>query len=204
MIKRARKFEPIIIDAASKHGVDARILWVIAYLETRFNPSLVSRKGARGMMQFMPDTARRLGLRKPHDPIAAIDAAAKYVSLLDKRFKRVDLVLAAYNSGETTVEAYLTGRSIKVGEQVINPKGVITGGIPLFRETRRYVTTGLRLLENLRRTRLFSAMPEDLTPVDLNARRSRAVGKSIRMSDQSDERPSTRRSIHFISSKEDP
>src|SRR5262245_573603 len=90
--RRARRYEPSIVEAASKHGRDARILWVIAYLETRFNPASVSRKGARGMMQFMPITARRFGLTDPHDPIAAIDAAAKYVRSLSKRFNRASLV----------------------------------------------------------------------------------------------------------------
>src|SRR5262245_40284346 len=128
VIERAHTYEPSIRDAASSHGVDARLLWVIAYLETRFSPSLVSRKGARGMMQFMPNTAERFGLANPHDPIAAIDAAARYVRFLADRFgNRAELILAAYNSGETTVEAYLTGHSIKVGDKVINPKGVITG-----------------------------------------------------------------------------
>src|SRR5262249_21592880 len=111
-VRRARRYERSIVEAASKHGVDARLLWVIAYLETRFNPALVSRKGARGMMQFMPATARRFGLTNPHDPIEAIDTAARYVRYLSKRFNRADLVLAAYNAGETAVEAYLTGSSI--------------------------------------------------------------------------------------------
>src|SRR5262249_32966661 len=59
VMDRARIYEPAIIKAATRHGVDAQLLWVIAYLETRFNPALVSRKGARGMMQFMPATAER-------------------------------------------------------------------------------------------------------------------------------------------------
>src|SRR5215470_8462720 len=65
-IERARTYEPIIRDAASRHRIDKRMLWVIAYLESRFNPALVSRKGARGMMQLMPKTAARFGLDDPH------------------------------------------------------------------------------------------------------------------------------------------
>src|SRR5947209_3681867 len=57
--ERAAQYEPLIQSAALKHGVDARWLWIIAYLETRFRPELVSPKGARGLMQFMEATADR-------------------------------------------------------------------------------------------------------------------------------------------------
>ena len=72
-------YEPFIAAAARKHGVDPRVLWTIAYLETRFRPELVSPARARGLMQFMPGTARRFNLTNPHDGPAAIDAAARYV-----------------------------------------------------------------------------------------------------------------------------
>jgi hypothetical protein len=207
-IRRARRYEPSIVEAGSKYGVDARILWVIAYLETRFNPASVSRKGARGMMQFMPDTARQFGLADPHDPIAAIDAAAKYIRHLGRRFNRADLVLAAYNAGETAVEAYLTGRSIKVGDQIINPKGVTTGGIPPYHETRGYVATGLRLLERMRQIKIFAATRppasnKGSTPDEVEARSSGVVRKSVRAGIRSEERQSSRRSTYFVGVKED-
>jgi soluble lytic murein transglycosylase-like protein len=176
-IRRARRYEPSIARAASKHGVDARLLWVIAYLETRFNPTLVSRKGARGMMQFMPDTAQRFGLTDPHDPVAAIDAAAKYIRHLGRRFNRADLVLAAYNAGEGAVEAYLTGRSIKMGDRIINPKGVVTGGLPPYSETRAYVARGLRLLSQ---TPFALAERRELRTDKEPGRRPGLVRKSIR------------------------
>lgn len=144
---RTKRYEPYLADSAAKHGVDARLLWVIAWLETRFNPAAVSRKGARGLMQMMPETARRFGLKNPHEPAAAIDAAARYVRLLMDRYdRRADLVLAAYNAGEAAVDAYLTGRAIQAGNKVINPGRRVTGGIPPYRETRSYVSSGLRLL----------------------------------------------------------
>lgn len=207
-LRRAQRYEPSIVEAASKYGVDARIIWAIAYLETRFNPALVSRKGARGMMQFMPVTARRFGLANPHDPIAAIDAAARYVHYLGKRFSHAGLILAAYNAGETAVEAYRTGRSIKVHNQIINPKRVTTGGIPPYPETRRYVTAGLRLLERLRQTGIFAAMRpsasnEDSMPDEEEARSSGVVRKSIRAGIRSEERQSSRRSTYFVSVRED-
>jgi soluble lytic murein transglycosylase-like protein len=144
---RARRFEPFILSSAKRHGVDPRLLWTIAWLETRFEPNRVSHAGARGLMQFMPATASRYGLANPHDPVAAIDAAARYLRDLAARFpNRADLVLAAYNAGEGAVEAYLTGRTIKAGDKIINPKGLVTGGVPPYRETRAYVARGLRLL----------------------------------------------------------
>ncbi len=207
-MRRAQMFEPAIIKAAARHGVDARLLWAIAYLETRFNPALVSRKGARGLMQFMPATAERFGLADPHDPIAAIEAAARYVRYLGGRFNRADLAIAAYNAGETTVEAYLTGRSIKVGDQIINPRGLSTGGIPPYRETRSYVANGLRLLENLRQTKLFlvepqSAINKDAITDEADARTGGIVRKSIRPDIPSGDREPSRRTIYFVTVKED-
>src|SRR5258708_1136334 len=62
-ILRSRAYETTIRDAAARYSVDQRLLWTIAYLESRFRPGLVSPRGARGMMQFMPATGRRYGLR---------------------------------------------------------------------------------------------------------------------------------------------
>jgi soluble lytic murein transglycosylase-like protein len=98
-------------------------------------------------MQFMPDTAARYGLANPHDPKAAIDAAARYLRDLLNRFGgHADLALAAYNSGEGAVESFLTGRPLVLRTgKVINPRGLITGGIPPYAETKNYVTSILKL-----------------------------------------------------------
>ncbi len=202
VIERARVYEPAIKDAATKHGVDARMLWVIAYLETRFNPALVSRKGARGLMQFMPGTAERFGLANPHDPIAAIGAAARYVHFLGNRFNnRADLILAAYNSGEATVEAYLTGRSIKVGSQIINPKGIVTGGIPPYRETQGYVNHGLKLL-SITPVKWSPRFKEDLPSDEEIGSQGNLVRISVRPRSESpsieSSNPPSRRSIYFV------
>lgn len=147
MLERARAYEPLMHEAAVRHGVDARLLWVIAYLETRFNSSAVSPKGARGLMQFMPATAARYDLSNAHDAAAAIDAAARYMrDLLRGYGGRVDLALAAYNAGEATVDAYLTGRTINTGTRIINPEAQRTGGIPPYAETQAYVRQGIKLL----------------------------------------------------------
>jgi Transglycosylase SLT domain len=145
-VERAKKYENYFSVVAEKYGVDAHLLWVIGYLETRFNPNAVSRKGARGLMQLMPTTARRFGGSDLYDPIAAIDAAARFLRYLSNRFKgKMDLILAAYSAGEETVDAYRTGRIIKVGSKIINPFGRVTGGIPPYRETLNYLKDGLTI-----------------------------------------------------------
>jgi hypothetical protein len=98
-------------------------------------------------MQFMPDTARRYGLHNPHDAKAAIDAGARYLRDLLFRFDgRLDLALAAYNAGEGTVESFLTGRPLRLTSgKIINPRGLVTGGLPPYAETRTYVNSILRL-----------------------------------------------------------
>lgn len=147
VLLRARQYEPLMLEAAARHGIDARLLWVVAYLETRFHSQAVSPKGARGLMQFMPATAARYGLSDLHDAAQAIDAAARYLRDLLRRYGgRVDLALAAYNAGEATVEAYLTGRTINTGTRVINAEQQQTNGIPPYTETRAYVRQGMRML----------------------------------------------------------
>lgn len=144
---RAAQYEPLIQSAALRHGVDARWLWIIAYLETRFRPELVSPKGARGLMQFTEATAVRYNLANPHDPAASIDAAARYLRDLTTRFgNRLDLILASYNAGEGAVDAYLKGYALRLPDgRVVNPHGLKLGGIPPYAETRNYVASGINL-----------------------------------------------------------
>lgn len=156
---RAALYEPYIGAAARRYGVDPRALWTIAFLETRFQPNQISPKGARGLMQFMPETAATYRLSNPFDPVAAIDAAARYVRDLSLRFdNRLDLILAGYNSGEGTVEAYLKGISIQQANgRIINPRRLQTGGIPPFQETRNYVAQGLAAARYIHAAGIFSA-----------------------------------------------
>lgn len=148
--QRALAYESLFLTAAQQYHLDPCLLWVIAYLESRFRPWAVSPKGARGLMQLMPATAARWGVRNPHEPGQAIRGAARYVQYLAQRFDgREDLTLAAYNAGETAVEAYRAGRVVRVGRKLINPFGIRTGGVPPYRETRTYVSTGVALLRQL-------------------------------------------------------
>ena len=115
-------------------------------------------------MQFVPATARRYGLRNPHNPREAIDAAARYVRDLLRRFGgRADLVLAAYNAGEGTVEAYRDGKRLVLRDgKVVNPSAIRTGGIPPYGETHSYVARGRLVYENITRHELLTVPPKSL------------------------------------------
>lgn len=147
VLSRAAYFEREILKAANDEGVDPNVLWTIAYNETRFRPWLTSPKNARGMMQFIPSTAARFDLSDPYQPIPAIRAAAKYVKYLSNLFGgRIDSILAAYNSGEGTVSAYLNGKRSRDGRKIINAGGQKTlGGVPPYAETVGYVGRGLKI-----------------------------------------------------------
>ncbi len=215
---RARPYEQFIVSAAAKHEADPFLLYIVGWLETRFNPAAISKRGARGMMQFMPATAARYGLSDPHNPQAAIDAAARYLRDLAIRFEqRVDLMLAAYNAGEATVEAYLKGRTMVVGNRTINPKGIITGGVPPYRETRLYVARGVALLKTMRsnsssftqqvgsKMKSDSSQEERGEPAQGLVRNSiRAIGHSEPDNAQFQIRPNVhRRSIYFGRGREE-
>jgi soluble lytic murein transglycosylase-like protein len=146
--ERAQALEPFIVESAKRHGIDPRILRSVCFVESRFRTDAVSPKGARGPMQFIPETAIRYGLTNPHDPKAAIDAAARYLRDLLKKFSgRVDLAVAAYNAGEGAVDSFRTGKPLVLRTgKVINSRGLVTGGIPPYRETQTYVNQIMGLL----------------------------------------------------------
>src|SRR5687767_3958949 len=148
--ERALRIEPFIRESSKRHGIDPQLLRILCFIESRYRIDAVSPKGARGPMQFMPDTAKRFGLKNPHDPQHAIDAAARYLRELLRRFGgRLDLALAAYNAGEGTVESFRTGRPLVLASgKVINRRGRVTGGIPPYRETQEYVRCALAFFTN--------------------------------------------------------
>lgn len=94
---------PAFAAAAAKTGVPASLLVATAYEESRMNPSAQSSAGARGLLQLMPTTARELRLRADR-PAANVLAGAVYLRQLLDRFGSVELALAAYNAGPTSVE----------------------------------------------------------------------------------------------------
>ncbi len=148
MKQRAQSLEPYFLDSAKRHGIDPRILRVLCYLESRFRLTAISPKGGRGPMQFIPETAARYGLNNPHDPKPAIDAAARYFRDLLRKFDgRIDLAFAAYNAGEGAVGAFKNGRVLRLSNgKIINAARLVTGGIPPYRETQKYVRLAIDLL----------------------------------------------------------
>lgn len=109
-----------IHDAARAHGVDPRLVAAVARRESAFDANAVSQKGACGVMQLMPATARYLGVQNVFDARENIFAGTRYLrTLLDTFNGDLDLVLAAYNAGPGAVEKHR--------------------GVPPYRETRAYV-----------------------------------------------------------------
>ncbi len=99
--------DQLIVYAATKYQVDPLLIYLVMREESGFNYRAVSRVGARGLMQLMPDTARRLGVRNIHDPIENVEAGTRYLrSLIDMFGGDMNLALAAYNAGEGAVLRY--------------------------------------------------------------------------------------------------
>jgi len=167
---RAKLYEPLIASTAERYNVDPHLLWTIAYLESGFTHNAVSYKNGKscayGLMQFTRSTAARYGLTNPHNPSDSIDAAARYVRDLHTRFgPRVDLILAAYNAGEGTVEAFREGRTLVLpNNKIINPRGHRTGGIPPYNETQQYVARGELIYQEL--TRAAITVDNDTLNID--------------------------------------
>ena len=117
----AGDFADAIANAADRHGLDRALLAAMVEVESGFHPRAVSPKGARGLMQLMPATAKRFGVTDPFDPLQSLDGGAQYLHWLLERFEgRTDLALAAYNAGEGAVDRH-------------------GGQIPPYGETLRYV-----------------------------------------------------------------
>jgi soluble lytic murein transglycosylase-like protein len=114
-----------IAEAAARYAVPERLIWAVIRAESGFDARAVSSRGARGLMQLMPETAAILGVRDPFNPRENIHAGARHLRGMMERFRNdLPMALAAYNAGERPVVSY--------------------GGIPPYPETREYVARVLR------------------------------------------------------------
>jgi hypothetical protein len=119
-------YSELITSAAQAHGVDPILVQALIQVESNYRPRAKSHKGAMGLMQLMPATAREYRVRNAYDPKANINAGIqKLKGLIEKAGGNIALALAAYNAGEGAVARY--------------------GGIPPYRETQNYVTKILSL-----------------------------------------------------------
>ena len=125
----SEKYDDLISDASERYGVSFPLLKAIIKAESDFDPHAVSKKGATGLMQIMPENFKPLGIRDPFDPWENINAGARYFKQMYDRFKgKLALSLAAYNAGPTAVDRYKT--------------------IPPYEETEEYVRRVLKYYYN--------------------------------------------------------
>jgi soluble lytic murein transglycosylase-like protein len=121
----ATPYRDLIDRASVTHGVDARLVRAVIQVESSYQTRARSPKGAMGLMQLMPETARRYAVTNPFDPVANVEAGTRYLKSLLDRFP-LNIALAAYNAGEAAVERF--------------------GGVPPYPETRAYVGRILKLV----------------------------------------------------------
>jgi soluble lytic murein transglycosylase-like protein len=126
-------YDDIIEEAAAEYDMDANLIRAVMQAESAFHPYAVSRAGAEGLMQLMPELSTEMGVSDSFDPRENIMGGARYLKrLLDYHNGNIDLALASYNAGPGNVERY--------------------GGVPPFRETRRYVKTIKQILAARKRS----------------------------------------------------
>ena len=118
-------FKDLIEGLSSAHGVDPGLVKALIKVESGYRVKARSRKGAMGLMQIMPVTARQYSVRNPYDPKANLEAGIAHLASLLQRFE-LSVALAAYNAGEAAVRRF--------------------GGIPPYQETRDYVRRILALV----------------------------------------------------------
>jgi len=112
-------YDPLIGETAASEGVPPALVKAVIAAESAFDSQAVSHKGAQGLMQLMPATSARLGVRNPFEPAQNVRGGTTYLRTMIDRYGDISRALAAYNAGPTVVDRY--------------------GGIPPYRETRDYV-----------------------------------------------------------------
>jgi soluble lytic murein transglycosylase-like protein len=126
-------FDNFIISASTRHSIDPDLIRAVIKTESDFNSNARSPKGAMGLMQLMPDTARQHNVLDAYDPLDNIEGGVRHLRLLLSRYRgNLELSLAAYNAGINAVERH--------------------GGIPPYAETRQYVRRVLGFYDGYRET----------------------------------------------------
>jgi Transglycosylase SLT domain len=127
--KRAKDYTPMIEAVSQKYKVDPKLVKAVIQVESAYNSDALSRAGAIGLMQLMPATASRFGVKEIRDPEENIHGGVKYLRFLLNRFENdLTLAVAAYNAGEGAVDRF--------------------GGVPRYTETQNYVRKVLSLYGN--------------------------------------------------------
>ncbi|MCK5836294.1 MAG: lytic transglycosylase domain-containing protein [Desulfobacula sp.] len=128
-----RDYDALIQKAQEKYGIEFFLIKAVIQAESGFNSRAVSKKGARGLMQIMPENYKALSISDPFDPSQNIMGGTRYLNQLLKRYKnKLPLALAAYNAGPKAVDKY--------------------GQIPPFKETREYVQKVMTLYSRYKKT----------------------------------------------------
>jgi soluble lytic murein transglycosylase-like protein len=126
-----KKIKHLVRIYSERYGLEPALIQAMIEVESAYEPEAVSKAGAQGLMQIMPNTQKELGLRDPFDPSSNIEAGVRYLRSLLDRFGDLSLALAAYNAGPARVEQY--------------------NGIPPYVETRQYVRRVLDIYSRLKR-----------------------------------------------------
>jgi soluble lytic murein transglycosylase-like protein len=146
-----QEIDRAIDEAASRHHVDPNLVRALVKVESNFNPNAISRKGAMGLMQLMPQTARQMKLTNPFNPEQNIDAGVRHLrDLLDTYGGDVRLSLAAYNAGMGAVAR--------------------SAGIPHYAETRNYVKRITEIYSGSLGTSYFSGASREPVRVERDSR----------------------------------
>lgn len=132
-VPASEAYDEIIQEASRKYDLDANLIHAVMQAESAFHPFAVSRAGAEGLMQLMPELSDEMGVSNAFDPRENIMGGVRYLKrLLDYHHGDLDLALASYNAGPGNVERY--------------------GGVPPFRETKNYVETIKQILASRQRS----------------------------------------------------